>query len=185
VRTFATILLTLAPTISWAENFDMQALTLQQVYESICIENINNLGKLKSRLKESSKLSAQEAANYLWGTTGGAWKVQGNQGILILSIPYEENACTITAKRANPKLAEDIFLKFVTSAPPSKTARKVVDFYVETDTAGEIHTISYILSSEASEEKIILKLTVSEREFANTQVIASVKKASNLSRKKS
>ena len=181
VRARTTILLILAPTISWAENLDLQAQTFQQMYESICVENIKNLGDLKRRLKESSKLPPQEAANFSGGTTGEAWKVQSEQGVFILSIPNEENACTITAKRANPKLAEDIFLKFVTSTPPSKSARKIIDFYVKTETAGSIHTIGYTWDSEAPNEKILFTLTAVEHEYANTQAIASVKKLSSLS----
>ena len=79
VRARTTILLILAPTISWAENLDLQAQTFQQMYESICVENIKNLGDLKRRLKESSKLPPQEAANFSGGTTGKHGKYKASK----------------------------------------------------------------------------------------------------------
>lgn len=179
MRIFFTTLLMLTPLISRAEDLDRKAQVLQQMYTSICVENINNLGNLKKIFKESSKLPPEESKKFLGITAGSSWVIPSEEGLFVLSIPDNGNTCYITASRANPQLAEDNFLKLVTSNVRLGISSKNIDFYAETKNTGKIHSVGYIWIVEGSKEKILFALTTSEHEYASTQVIATVKIISN------
>ncbi|MGR2706529.1 NMCC_0638 family (lipo)protein [Pseudomonas sp. AU10] len=149
------------------------------MYTSICVENINNLGNLKKIFKESSKLPPEESKKFLGITAGSSWVIPSEEGLFVLSIPDNGNTCYITASRANPQLAEDNFLKLVTSNVRLGISSKNIDFYAETKNTGKIHSVGYIWIVEGSKEKILFALTTSEHEYASTQVIATVKIISN------
>lgn len=175
IRSIMTIPLILASSTCFAESAEMQAQALQEIFVNFCVKNIENLDHLKSSLKSSSALPPEQAKKYLGLRAGSSWVVSNEQGLFVLSIPETQDACHVTARRADPKTAESLFIKFVSSAPPLYSAKKTADFNVELDGAGNTHSVGYAWVSENSTKKIIFALTASEHEVADIQAIAHVK----------
>jgi len=175
IGSITTIPLILASSNCFAESPEMQAQALQEIFVNFCVENIENLDNLKSSLKNSSLLPPEQAKKYLGLRAGSSWVVPNEQGLFVLSIPETQDACHVTARRADPHVAERLFIKFVSSAPPLYSAKKTADFNTELDGAGNTHSVGYAWVSGNSTKKIIFALTASEHEIADIQAIAYVK----------
>lgn len=165
----------LASPTCFAESTEMQAQALQDIFVNLCVKNIENLDNLKSSLKNSSPLPSEQAKKFLGLRAGSSWVIPNDQGLFILSIPDTQDNCHVTARRADPKTAESLFVKFASSAPPLYSVKKTVDFNTDLGSGGSMHSIGYAWSSQNSTNKIIFALTVSEREVADVQAIANVK----------
>lgn len=165
----------LASSTCFAESPEVQAQEFQEIFVNFCVKNIENLDDLKSSLKNSSALPPEQAKKFLGLRAGNSWAMPSEQGLFVLSIPETQDVCHVTARRADPKIAESLFVKFVSSAPPLYSAKKMVDFNTELDGAGNMHSVGYAWVSQNSTKKIIFTLTVSEHEVTDIQAVAYVK----------
>lgn len=163
--------LALASSTCFAENAELQAQELQEIFENFCVKYIDNLDGLKSSLESASILPPEQAEKFLGLSAGSSWVMPSEQGLFVLSIPEGQEACHVTARRVDPKMAESLFVSFAASAPALYSARKVVDF----DGDLGMHTIVYAWIQNDSIKKIMLGLTVGEREVSGIQAVAGVK----------
>lgn len=167
--------LALASSTCFAENAELQAQELQEIFENFCVKYIDDLDGLKSSLESASILPPEQAEKFLGLSAGSSWAMPSEQGLFVLSIPEGQEACHVTARRVDPKMAESLFVSFAASAPALYSARKVVDFDGDLGDAGSMHTIVYAWIQNNSIKKIMLGLTVGEREVSGIQAVAGVK----------
>lgn len=167
--------LALASSTCFAESAELQAQELQGIFENFCVKYIDDLDGLKSSLDGASTLPPQQAEKYLGLSAGSSWVMPSEQGFFVLSIPEGQEACHVTARRVDPKMAESLFVNFAASAPALYSARKVADFDGDLGDAGSMHTIVYAWIQNDSIKKIMLGLTVGERDVLDIQAVAYVK----------
>lgn len=167
--------LALASSTCFAEGTELQAQKLQEVFENYCVKYIDDLDGLKSSLDGTSILPPEQAEKYLGLSAGSSWVMPSEQGFFVLSIPEGQEACHVTARRVDPKMAESLFVKFAAAAPALYSSRKVVDFDVDLGEAGSMHSMVYAWIPKDSIKKVMLGLTVGEREVSGIQAVAGVK----------
>lgn len=160
-----------------AEEIDGKAEGFAKLYLTTCMQNINNLEALRTRLINNKlpKFPPEQAALFLQGQAGDAWPVphQGQLGNFVLTLPAGKNLCTIHARRANQAEVEQQFIKLVAKAPPPLVSEPRNDEQAETAANGKTHTISYTWSLPSANRKMLFMLTTASSENAQLQALGS------------
>lgn len=147
------------------------------LYLSTCMQNLSHLDALRARLiaNKLPKFPAEQAAHFLMGQEGDAWPIpaQGQMGNFVLSLPSQQNACTVFARRANQMDVERQFIALVAQAPAPLVSERKPDRAAESGPNGEKHTIAYTWSMPGATRKMLFILTTASSESAPMQALAS------------
>ncbi len=147
-------------------------------YLTICMQNLNNLEALRSRLIQNQlpKFPPAQAENFLMGMEGDAWPrpQDGVLGNLVLALPTGKNICAIYARRANHNEVEQQFIKLVEKTPiPFLVAERKSDTYNDTPANGRTRTITFTWGAPNADRKLRFVLTTSALETAALQALAT------------
>ncbi len=142
-------------------------------YLTICMQNLNNLEALRSRLIQNQipKFPSEQAKNFLMGMDGDAWPrpQDGALGNLVLALPAGKNICIVHARQANPNEVEQQFIKLVEKAPAPLFAELKNDTQGEHPNAGKTRVISYTWSVPNVKRKMLFMLSTATSETTRFQ----------------
>lgn len=173
-KTIGALLLLLSSFNSWAEDGKLQAKTFSNLYSSVCLKNIHNLGKLKEQLKNATQMGAEETHKLLRGAKGNAWVVPDDSGAYILTLHEKSPICTVIAHHAEAKAVEDAFLNLVNNPIAPLVAKKISDRQDTTKANGKAHTTTYEWQALKGKHKLVFVLSTSTFEQAEVQAFGSI-----------
>jgi hypothetical protein len=157
-----------------AEDAQLQAKAFSNLYNTVCLKNINDLGKLKQQLKNATQMSADETRKILRGATGSAWVVPDDSGAFILALHEKNPICTVIAHHADAKSVEEAFLKLVNNPIEPLEAKKISAVYNKTTANGKAHTTTYEWQAHNGKYKIVFVLSTSNLAQAEIQAFGSI-----------
>lgn len=113
---------------SYAENVaKKQARSFYKMYSSLCAQRLANLDDFRKELQSLPQLPAQKAKRFLAGQAGQAWSIPDEHGLFVLVLPKAKKICSIHARRADTKLAQKLFIDFISKAPAPLVSKKIQD----------------------------------------------------------
>jgi hypothetical protein len=176
VTTAAAAIALLLSTANYAQENDVRSDSFIGTYLTTCMQHLNNLEELRSKLIENQipKFPPAQAKHFLMGFDGDAWpRLQdGVLGNLVVSLPTGKNLCAVTARKANPSDVVGQFIKLFAIAPVPLISERKRDTYQDT-TNGRTHTITYAWGMPNVNRKMWFVLTTTASESASLQALAT------------
>ena len=177
-RTFTALVAFAFSSINYAQEATIKSDSFIGSYVTICMQNLNNLEALRSRLIQDKipKFPPEQGKNFLMGMEGDAWPrpQDGVLGNLVLALPTGKNVCAIYARRANQNEVEQQFIKLVEKTPvPFLVAERKSDVYNDTPANGKTRTITFTWGASNADRKLRFVLTTSALETAELQALAT------------
>lgn len=174
LKHLGTLLLLLASINSWAEDSKLQAKTFSNLFSSVCLKNIYDLGKLREQLKNATPMGADETRKLLKGSKGNAWVVPDNSGAYILALHEKSQICTVIAHHADANTVEEAFLKMVNNPIAPLETKKVSSRVDKTTANGKAHTTIYEWQAHNGKYKLEFVLSTSTFEQAEIQAFGRI-----------
>jgi hypothetical protein len=174
IKYIGVLFLLLATQLCSAEDGKLQAQTFSNLYSSVCLKNIHDLGKLKTQLKDATQMPAEDTRKLLRGAQGTAWIVPNDSGAFILAIQEKSRVCKVIAHHAEAKSVEEAFLKLVNNPIAPLEAKKISDTFDQTTANGKAHTATYEWQAQKGKHKLVFVLSTSTFEKAEMQAIGSI-----------
>ncbi len=150
-----------------------QAQAFANIYASLCMKNIHDLGVLRKQLQSVPKLPPEKAAHFLAGQAGDAWPVPDKQGLFVLALPAGNNLCAIHGRRADTEASKKQFVRLVGQAPAPIVLKKLHPETRQTTANGSTETLAYDWAVPKAPHKLRFTLTVAPSENAQLQVLGS------------
>lgn len=166
-------LLMIAASSCLAEDIEMQATSLVNIYQTTCMKHLNNLDELRNKLKDTPKLPPEKAASFLNGMPGSAWPVPDKYGLFVLAVHESKNLCTVYGRRANATIVERKFAEMFKNAPAPLISTRTKDERVDTKANGPVHTVSYTWAAPKAPRKMAFVLSTAINPDAQLQAIVS------------
>ncbi|HEY6528026.1 MAG TPA: hypothetical protein VIZ65_04990 [Cellvibrionaceae bacterium] len=174
IKYIGVLYLFLTTELCCAEDGKLQAQTFSNLYSSVCLKNIHDLGKLKAQLKGETQMPAEDTRKLLRGAEGNAWIVPDDSGAFILALQEKSRICTVIAHHADAKSVEEAFLKLVNSPIAPLETKKINDKFDKTTANGKAHTSTYEWQAHNGKHKLVFVLSTSTFEKAEMQAIGSI-----------
>lgn len=156
-----------------ADDAEMQAGSLFNIYQSMCMKYLNNMDDLRSKLKDIPKLPPEKASGFLQGMPGSAWPVPDKYGLFVLVLHESKNLCLVYGRRANADIVERKFVEIFNQAPAPLISSRIKDERIETKGNGPVHTFSYSWATPKAQRKMLFTLSTATSPDAQLQATLS------------
>jgi hypothetical protein len=152
---------------------EKQAGSFANIYASLCLEHLNNLGALREKLQSMPRLPPEKATHFLAGKAGDAWPVPDQHGTFVLALAADDDFCAVYGRKADTRFAKQQFAKLVGTAPAPLVAEEMASKLTETSANGTTQTASYEWSAPGARRKLLFMLTTAPSKMAQVQVMGS------------
>jgi hypothetical protein len=141
------------------------------VFTATCMQHYYDKNKLRTLLsaEPDSTLSSQEAAYFLRGGAGSAWRIGYQDRRYVVSL-RDDGICAVFAQQAAVESVRDGFTKLVSSAGPPFEARQV---NIGPNT-GSLRTLSFAWARPSDATQLQFTLTTSDEPTAQVKAMASM-----------
>lgn len=147
--------------------------SFKRLYLTLCMQYLNDLGRMRQELSSAPRLPPEKAAHFLNGKAGDAWPVPTDQGRFVLALPEGDNLCAVFARRVDTRLVEESFVDLVSEAPAPLLSRQVRDEREMSGANGETHTLAYEWYVPDAPRRMLFTLTTAPKEDASIQALGS------------
>lgn len=152
---------------------ERQADSFANIYASLCVKHLGNLGALRETLQAMPKLPPEKAAHFLAGKTGDAWPIPDQHGTFVLVLADGDNFCAVYGRKADTRSVKLQFARLDEAAPAPLVAEEMPSELRETSANGTTETIAYAWSRPGAKHKLLFMLTTAPSETAQLQVMGS------------
>lgn len=156
-----------------SDDAEMQAGSLFNIYQSMCMKYLNNMVDLRNKLKDLPKLPPEKASSFLHDMPGSAWPVPDKYGLFVLALHESKNFCIVYGRRANAAIVERKFVEIFDQAPIPLISSREKDERIETNSNGPVHTLSYAWAAPRTQRKMLFTLSTATSPDAQLQAILS------------
>ena len=162
-----------------ADDAEMQAGSLFNIYQTTCMKHLNNMDDLRGKLKDVPKLPPEKASGFLFGMPGSAWPVPDKHGLFVLVLHESKNFCMVHARRADATIVERKFAEIFDRAPAPLISSRIQDDRIETKANGPVHTFSYTWAAPKAQRKMLFTASTATSPDAQLQATLSAATTGN------